>query len=448
MNLNLLSLQEKNIFNLLFYFLIISFSIGTFIAELNLLLIAIFFMIYKKKNNSILELNWVFLYFVLFYIYIFFNAIFQINDNLKWTSIGYIRFILLSYFIYFLFKEDLYKSKKNFLILVIFLALIILDAIFQYLNGKNIIGFKIIGERVSGIFDDELILGSYCLKSFLIISSLLLINNIDLKKYKNVLIIFSSLIFFTIYIAAERTSFILLFLTLFLLYFLIKSFRDIIKKSSFIFILLILISSNFNLGQKSNPNGMLIFKTFNQITNYKFAGTTPNKWLNEEFSNLDFEDKIKKLNNTNVHFISDIHSGHYELALYLFKKNKLFGNGPRGFRKFCRQVEYDSPIGTCTTHPHNYLMQFLSELGIIGIIFYLFFAIFILVSFLKVIKIKNNLNNRSIILTLIIGVVINFFPIAPSGDFFSQLNSFYIFLNFGMLIFYLEKEKITYVVKI
>ena len=49
----------------------------------------------------------------------------------------------------------------------------------------------------------------------------------------------------------------------------------------------------------------------------------------------------------------------------------------RGFRSYCRDVEYDPPVGICTTHPHNYFIQILSELGLLGIFFYLTSIFFI-----------------------------------------------------------------------
>ena len=52
-------------------------------------------------------------------------------------------------------------------------------------------------------------------------------------------------------------------------------------------------------------------------------------------------------------------------------ENKIFGVGPKGFRYYCRSVEYDPPLGICSTHPHNISVQILTELGLIGSIFYL-----------------------------------------------------------------------------
>ena len=123
------------------------------------------------------------------------------------------------------------------------------------------------------------------------------------------------------------------------------------------------------------------------------------------------------------------------------KKINYLGVLPRGFRHYCRNIDYESKIGTCTTHPHNFFIQFMSELGIMGLLFYFSAAIYLVIIFIKTLKIKKNLDNKKIILILLISIIINFFPLAPSGDFFSQFHSFFNYLNFGILIFYLEREK-------
>ena len=441
--------QIKKIFyspiftNILFYLFIVSLALGKFIAELNLLFFFIIFIIHLISKKSNLQYNNAFLFFLIFYLYISINSLIQIESRLVWSSFGYIRFIILAYLIYFFLKQEFFYSKKILFSLIIFFIFLIFDSIFQFYTGKNFFNYELVGDRVSGIFADELILGSYTLKSFFIILSLIFINQVNLQNNKYKMIFLFVLTYFCIYISAERTAFIMMLISIILLFYYIKSLREIIKVSFFIFFFIIILISNLNLGQKTNPNAMLVYKTFNQITNYSFAGTTPNRWLSKDFDNLNFESKIKNISEIKIFFISQDHYGHYELAKYLFQKNKLFGSGPRGFREFCNNVNYNPPVGTCTTHPHNFFIQVMSELGIIGLIFYFlgFFFLFFYI-LLKTLNLKNNLNNKNIILILLISIFVNFFPFAPSGDFYNQYHSFFNFLNFGLLIFFIEKEKL------
>ena len=120
MKFNLKEISQTNIINFSFYFVIISLSLGKFIAELNLLFLSILFLIYLKKERFNFELNSIFLFFLIFYFYICLNAFVQIDDNLRWTSYGYIRFILFTYIIYF-FSKKISLYQKNFFYVNFFL---------------------------------------------------------------------------------------------------------------------------------------------------------------------------------------------------------------------------------------------------------------------------------------------------------------------------------------
>ena len=54
----------------------------------------------------------------------------------------------------------------------------------------------------------------------------------------------------------------------------------------------------------------------------------------------------------------------------VFKENPYFGVGLKKFRDHCvsKEIKYDPkkehPV--CTTHPHNYIIEILSELGLFG----------------------------------------------------------------------------------
>ena len=134
--LNLKDITQKDVINFLFYLIIISISLGNFIAEFNLFILTLLFLFYFKKEKFNIEFNWIFIFFLLFYSYISVNAFIQIDDNLRLTSYGYIRFIIFSYLIYFFLKRNLLLSKKMFLILVLFFISIICDSIFQFFLGN------------------------------------------------------------------------------------------------------------------------------------------------------------------------------------------------------------------------------------------------------------------------------------------------------------------------
>lgn len=53
----------------------------------------------------------------------------------------------------------------------------------------------------------------------------------------------------------------------------------------------------------------------------------------------------------------------------MFKKNIFFGIGPNNFRYLCDKKEFKHSEDSCSTHPHNFYLQFLSELGLFGFAF-------------------------------------------------------------------------------
>ena len=99
---------------------------------------------------------------------------------------------------------------------------------------------KLKDNRVSGIFDDELILGSFLLKVFPFTIWLIYFSNFEISKYKNLLIIFFSMYIITVYLSGERTSLFLIFLATILFIFYLHNLRAILLKSFLIFLLFVM----------------------------------------------------------------------------------------------------------------------------------------------------------------------------------------------------------------
>ena len=144
----------------------------------------------------------------------------------------------------------------------------------------------------------------------------------------------------------------------------------------------------------------------------------------------------------------------------MFEENKLLGIGPRGFRNFCdddkyifiykSEIQYNNNktpkiinnkiqkkhYNGCSTHPHNLLIQILSETGLVGVIFYLIFIYWIYKNLLiSIISGKNKLDIISF--CALTTLCSSFFPILPSHNFFA---SYINILNFFILSFYFLKK--------
>ena len=208
----------------------------------------------------------------------------------------------------------------------------------------------------------------------------------------------------------------------------IQSLRYVFIRSILVFIIFSLLVALTNSGKEDIAHRMFV-KTYKQLVD-KNADT--NKVSNNvmEIENLELIEKIKKIN-----IFSPNHQGHYILAAKLFRENIIFGAGQKGFRHYCRTVEYDPPEGITSTHPHNILAQFLSELGLIGFLFYITSVIFILRIFYRNYKSKYNDFEVNGLLVILIALMIYLFPLIPSGNFFNNWISSFLYFNIGLFLF-------------
>ena len=408
---------------LLLFIIPLSFIIGIAVTEFFVFFCIIFFLIFNKDKSIFLDTKAIFLF--LFSAFILINAYFQISDNLKLGSIFYFRYVLFSLSIFYfckLLNES--RDKKYFFLLIFFLFILIIDSLFQFFFGFNTLGFKITGDRVSSFFNDELILGSFLVRLMPIVLWFIFFLKIDLKKNIFLKIIFFSLYFITIYLSGERTSFFLWFITIFGLFVVIKDLRKILSHAIIILIFFIFITSYFKIGN-ANTFYRIFVKTYNQIVTIE---------INNNKTDARLEDEARKFN-----IYSKEHEGHIILALKLLEKNKLFGIGPKGFKDYCRKVKYDPEIGICSTHPHNILIQIISELGLVGLVFYIVAAVFVLFNFIKsIIKQKFNQDYLSFY-SITLGLIINLFPLIPGGSFFNNWISIILYYNIGLYLYSYKK---------
>ena len=127
------------------------------------------------------------------------------------------------------------------------------------------------------------------------------------------------------------------------------------------------------------------------------------------------------------------------LAYNLFKQSPIIGKGPKGFRHHCRNVEYSSEVGMCSTHPHNIFMQLLSETGLIGVLFYLFGLSFVIIKLFSFYKKYTKFKYNDYFCVASIAIIVNFFPLVPSGNFFNNWISIISYYYIGIYIYSYKK---------
>ena len=421
-------LKKENL-SLLLFLIPLSYVLGPAITEpLVLLSILSFFFLYREKD---FYLDPKILFLFSFAIYVFFSSIFQLegkaSEGLKLSSLTYFRFIFFSLSICFLCKL-LSDSRKisYYKFFIFFFIILIFDSLFQFFFGFNLIGYEIKNNRISSFFGNELILGGFLIKMLPIIVWYIFFFEIDLKK-KNLLyfVIFFTTYFIAIYIAGGRTALFLCIFFIFSVIVLIKNIRIIFFISFLLTIIFAVTISNLKIG-KSDPLNRQFIKTFNQFTDHQLD------------SNADNEINLKNLLKYSKFYSKD-HEGHIELSIELFKQNKIFGVGPKGFRYFCRIKNYDPDVGICSTHPHNLLFQFISELGLVGILFYVIAFSFLIMKASKYILNKNNELKYYAFYAATLGLIINLFPLIPSGNFFNNWISIILYYNIGIYLYSYKK---------
>jgi O-antigen ligase len=424
--------SDKIIFLLVFFFPLI-IVLRTAAINIAVTIVSVIMLFYIFKNNQIKFFkNKLVTYIIIFFSFIFINSIVHFTSfDLLLKSLGNFRYLLLSMAVVFVFEKISEKQKIFFIYFnIIIISLIALDVLYQFIFYKDIFGFvpgmcnnilPIKCVRFSGAFGNELIAGSYLSQiGFLI---LVLFLNLDLKKiYFNSLIKFflCSLLLVIILLTGERAPLLIVMLSIFFIFFFKK------KIINFFFFFIFLLSLIFFAAQKIESINTRFIKLFDGW------GSTS--------KHISIVNKI----------IESPWSFHYQAAIELFLEKPIFGHGPKSFRIMCEntnidkktreQRDYYRDYRACSTHPHNYLLEFLSEHGVVGGVFFIGLIFIVFSSIYK--KCINYKDNDLPILigigSLILAII---FPFKPSGSFFSTFNASVLFYIFGFFLYYLKKVK-------
>jgi len=401
---------------------------GPFLSDF--IVVSFIFLFLFKKNIFfrdkflLIEDKILIILIILWFIFILSSMFSQYSLFSLKGSFFFLRWILFALIAGNLIYYHKDKIDLFFKFLLLTLLIVSIDGLIQYIFGQNILGFeKVTRNRLSGFFNDELVIGSYLSKLYpLLLASYFFCFNKLKKKWHIILIITSICITLVIFLSAERAPFYhhVIFLALLLFVFNYK------KKKIKIIILYILII----------------------ITSLVLLGINDHK----KFKRLSYP--IKNFINKGSIF-SDQHLAHFHSASKMFLDNKLIGVGPRLFRVLCADKRYNlddiedhniKKFNHCSTHPHNTYFQILAEAGIFGflMVFLLFLLVFFRIFrhfFYKIFKDKYIYENYE--LCLLIAILVYFFPLSTNGNFFNNwLNIFLsLYLAFNYFFLILKKNK-------
>ena len=136
----------------------------------------------------------------------------------------------------------------------------------------------------------------------------------SMKKINYFYLALISLSCLIVYLSGERTSFALLILLFFTMYFVIKHLRKFIIYTIISFTLLAIATSQVKISDDVDPAKRMFQKSLAQITG-----------KGEE----QYEEYKKKIFNK-VYIFSHDHHGHYVLSYKMFKDHPIIGTGVKG----------------------------------------------------------------------------------------------------------------------
>lgn len=473
--------------NLVLAFFPISFVLGNLIININLILFCVLGIVHLRSKILTTKFNLpIKIIFLLFFL-IFFSTSLSFIKSLYFEGYDYIhlvrliksvtffRFFLMLIIVYLLSELDILNLKYLFISAAFSSFIVALDVIYQYIFGFNIIGLKSHDYHNSGFFGDEHISGGY-IQNFSFFSiffvTFVLRNKSNLRFILTTITI--CIIGTSIMLSGNKMPLILFLFGLLLVFLFDNKLRKIIPVSLICFFVLFkfVLSSDTTLKDRYLSSYIAARHTFvtfyleptlknDSEKNYEAQeNSTITKEKNQQSS--WYRGKIKFLNDRS-----------YQARLLLtaldtWKQNKIFGNGIKSFRIDCYKLQSinsekrqrkdllgENPIyeynfsekyikskknRLCSTHPHNYYFEILTETGIAGLVITLMIASLFVVFFLKNFKFfKGNNIENFFLLAATISLILEVFPFKSSGSVFSTNNAAYIILISSIILSYKKK---------
>ncbi len=422
-----LKFHNKNhliVLNILFCLIPLSYIIGNFAINFNVFLLIIFSLIFHNKKIFKTKLLLIDKIILLFFIFALFSGIINTLESLSRNhdnsilikSILFFRYLLLYFILRYLVEKNIIFFKWFFISSLICTLFVSLDIFYQFTFSKDIFGIEPLHpSKLSGPFGDELIAGGYIHKFSLF--SIFVLPFFKFKKtYLSLILSALFLIYMTaIILSGNRMPLVLFLLSIFL----ILLFEN--KTRKYIPISLILVISILFTIYKSNSTVKSSFDSF--IDN---SSDMINVFVVENFT------KSSKIPEKRI----PIYYQEMKTFYGTWMMNKYIGGGMKSFRHNCpkRKIISHNERTTCNTHPHNYYLEILTDIGLIGfIITCLIFILTIYNSIIKnyFLKPRKPLNIISVPFVFIF--ISEIFPIRTSGSYFTTSTATFIFILIAVI---------------
>ena len=470
-----ISFSSTSLINYVFAFFPISFIFGNLFTNINIIIFCVLGIFHLRSNILKIKLNLPIKIIFFLFLWIFFTTSLSFvkslyfegydNDNLirLIKSIAFFRYFLMLIIIYLLNEYEVLNFKYFFVTAACSALLISLDIIYQYFFGFNIIGLKSQPSHNSSFFGEELIAGGFILDFafFSIFFLTCLLKNKNIYRYLLTTIAIC-ILGAGILLSGNKMPLILFLFGVFLIFLFHNKLRKIIFLSllSLFILFKFIISSNDELkGNYSSSYDNIvvgevvprisvlippsILSKFPLLKNY----IEDVKKVNEEAFLQSESIETTETKDQNIPKVIYGKSAHKQLiftAIDTWSGNKIFGNGLRSFRKDCRDDSNSKLSETtnlsenqrrCSTHPHNYYIEILTETGIVGISLVLIIAIiFVIFIFKNFTFLKGDNLKNSLVLSGVISLFIEVFPIQTTGSIFTTNDTTYIILISSIIL--------------
>ncbi len=425
------------IINALFILIPLAYIFGSLFVNLNLLLIIIFSLIFYKRKIFEIKFLLIDKLVILFFLYSLIIGIFNTikiytdhditNDTTIFLkSLLYFRYLFIYFVLRFLSDNNILKLKWFFYTCAFLCLYVCAEIFYQFLFGQDFFGNRIspIQRKLSGPFGNEWVAGGYLLRfSFFGIFAIAIFSNFKNNFIKYLIISLIFLIYFLgILLSGNRIPFVFFIIGVFLIMLFEKKTRKFIP--IIIFITSIIFYVGFKSKQELRANYLELFSSV-KIISYKMYALAAGHEL------------------TYWRYNMPVIFHEWESFYDTWQMNKYFGGGIRSFRLNCpkrENIEIDERI-TCNTHPHNYYLEIMTDLGLFGLILILFvFTTAFTRPFYKK-YVSKEINNNLLIIPFLFAFFVEVFPLKSTGSFFTTNVSSIIFFYMAILISLSKKKQ-------
>ena len=427
-------LEKNRVFNILLFLFPVSFLLGNLLINLEIFLFILFglffygFKIFYIKEKSLLLI-------ALFFILLFFSTAIanldEYRDDSLIKSILFFRYLICLLIVRYALKEGSLNLKYLFLSSLICSLFLSVDVIYQYFNGYDFFGFMGEASHNSGIFDEEKIAGSYIQRfSILGVFSIPLILKTKNSKTNYYIFLFLIISIIGIIFSGNRMPIINIFLFFLLPIFFLKELKKVFLIIIISSLLIFTLSLKNNVTYKNNINSF--FTNVSNMIPLVLSEFSKRYTLTEKELKAEFETQPGKKYTIKNYKYGSGHAVLYVTGIETWMDNPVIGDGIKSFRHNCAK-KMDVTHRRCNTHPHQYYIEILNDVGLAGILIF-FFSFY----FLYIEKRKINFNSfkeqNYIYFAVLFSLLIELFPFKSTGSFFSTGNAAFIFFLIGLML--------------